>query len=62
MVLIIFFDVGHGSDNSNSTEAALKLIRQSLKSNSMVRMEGTHFDGTYPHIFVTFGASVCIKA
>lgn len=24
----------------------------------MVRMEGTHFDGTYPHIFVTFGASV----
>lgn len=21
-------------------------------------MEGTHFDGTYPHIFVTFGASV----
>lgn len=49
---------GHGSDTTNQTEAALKLIRRSLKSNSMDRVEGTHFDGTYPHIFITFGASV----
>lgn len=49
---------GHGSDSSNTTEEALKLIRRSLKSNSMDRMEGAHFDGSYPHVFITFGASV----
>lgn len=49
---------GHSTGPANTTEEALKLIRRSLKSNSMDRMEGTHFDGTYPHIFVTFGASV----
>lgn len=49
---------GHGSDTSTTTEEALKLIRRSLKSNSMDRVEGTHFDGSYPHVFVTFGASV----
>jgi len=51
---------GHGSDSSNQTEEALKLIRRTLKSNSMDRVEGTHFDGTYPHIFITFGASVSL--
>lgn len=49
---------GHSTGAANTTEEALKLIRRSLKSNSMDRMEGTHFDGTFPHIFVTFGASV----
>lgn len=49
---------GHSTGTANTTEEALKLIRRSLKSNSMDRMEGTRFDGTYPHIFVTFGASV----
>lgn len=49
---------GYSTDVAHTTEEALKLIRRSLKSNSMDRMEGTHFDGTYPHIFVTFGASV----
>lgn len=57
IVFLIVF-TGHGSDTSNTTEEALKLIRRSLKSNSMDRVEGTHFDGTYPHVFVTFGASV----
>lgn len=57
----IFFAVtftGHGADSTNQTEEALKLIRRSLKSNSMDRVEGTHFDGNYPHIFIVFGASV----
>lgn len=34
----------------------LAAIRRSLKSKSM-DTEGTHFDGSYPHVFVTFGAS-----
>lgn len=51
---------GHNTNTSNTTETALKLIRKSLKSTSMDRMEGTHFDGTFPHIFTTFGASVII--
>lgn len=49
---------GHGADATNQTEEALKLIRRSLKSNSMDRTEGARFDGDYPHIFLTFGASV----
>lgn len=49
---------GHSSGSAKTTEEALKLIRRSLKSNSMNRMEGTCFDATYPHIFVIFGASV----
>ncbi|XP_055301087.1 glucose-6-phosphate 1-dehydrogenase isoform X2 [Sitodiplosis mosellana] len=48
---------GHGSDTSKTTEEALKLIRRSLKSNSMDRVEGIHFDASYPHVFITFGAS-----
>lgn len=48
---------GHNTNASNTTEEALKLIRKSLKSCSMDQ-DGTRFDGTYPHIFVTFGASV----
>lgn len=55
-----FLFIGHGSDTSNTTEEALKLIRRSLKSNSMNQVEGTHWDGTYPHVFVTFGASVSV--
>lgn len=50
--------IGHGSDTSNTTEEALKLIRRSLKGSSMERVEGACFNGNYPHVFVTFGASV----
>lgn len=40
-----------------SAAETLALIRQSLKSQSMDR-EGTHFDDTFPHVFIVFGASV----
>lgn len=42
----------------NTSEETLKLIRKILRTNSLGEIEGTHFDGTYPHVFVTFGASV----
>ncbi|KAK2589044.1 hypothetical protein KPH14_001883 [Odynerus spinipes] len=40
-----------------STEESLQFIRQSLKSEEMDHLEGTHFDGLLPHVFVTLGAS-----
>lgn len=40
-----------------STEESLQYIRQSLTSDEMDHLEGTHFDGSIPHSFVTFGAS-----
>ncbi|KAG5330561.1 G6PD dehydrogenase, partial [Acromyrmex charruanus] len=40
-----------------STEESLQYIRQSLKSEEMDHLEGTHFDRLIPHVFVTFGAS-----
>ncbi|XP_015594456.1 glucose-6-phosphate 1-dehydrogenase isoform X2 [Cephus cinctus] len=40
-----------------STEDSLVLIRQSLKSADMDHLEGTHFDGSFPHVFITLGAS-----
>ncbi|XP_066598128.1 glucose-6-phosphate 1-dehydrogenase [Prorops nasuta] len=40
-----------------STEESLKFIRQSLKSEEMDHLEGTHFDSFFPHVFVTLGAS-----
>ncbi|CAH1121003.1 unnamed protein product [Ceutorhynchus assimilis] len=39
-----------------NAEVCLALYRKSLKSKDMDH-EGTHFDGQYPHIFVTLGAS-----
>ncbi|CAH0769930.1 unnamed protein product [Bemisia tabaci] len=44
------------SMSRSNTEETLKLIRKSLRSPCM-ELEGTHFDGNIPHIFVTFGAS-----
>lgn len=45
------------SQGKNSAEI-LDIIRKSLKSNaSMDRLEGTHFDRKFPHVFVVFGAS-----
>uniref|UniRef100_A0A1B6D356 Glucose-6-phosphate 1-dehydrogenase n=2 Tax=Clastoptera arizonana TaxID=38151 RepID=A0A1B6D356_9HEMI len=38
------------------TEETLTLIRRSLRSPNM-EMEGSHFDGNQPHLFITFGAS-----
>lgn len=47
----------NGSANANTVqESALKRIKNSLKSDTMV-CEGTHFDGKVPHTFVIFGAS-----
>jgi len=43
-----------------STEESLQYIRQSLKSEEMDHLEGTHFDRLIPHVFVTFGASVSL--
>ncbi|KAG7206270.1 hypothetical protein KM043_003654 [Ampulex compressa] len=40
-----------------STEESLRFIRQSLKSDEMDHLEGIHFDGLFPHVFVTLGAS-----
>ncbi|XP_034949094.1 glucose-6-phosphate 1-dehydrogenase isoform X1 [Chelonus insularis] len=40
-----------------STEESLMIIRQSLKHDEMDRLEGTHFYGQIPHIFITLGAS-----
>lgn len=40
-----------------STEDSLNFIRQSLKSEEMDHLEGTHFDSSFPHVFVTLGAS-----
>ncbi|KAJ8679071.1 hypothetical protein QAD02_014858 [Eretmocerus hayati] len=40
-----------------STEESLVFIRQSLKSEEMDHLEGIHFDGLFPHVFVTLGAS-----
>ncbi|XP_043276062.1 glucose-6-phosphate 1-dehydrogenase isoform X2 [Venturia canescens] len=40
-----------------STEESLILIRQSLRSQEMDHMEGHHYDGDIPHVFVTLGAS-----
>ncbi|XP_011498238.1 PREDICTED: glucose-6-phosphate 1-dehydrogenase isoform X2 [Ceratosolen solmsi marchali] len=40
-----------------SIEESLRYIRQSLKSEEMDYLEGTHFDGLFPHVFVTLGAS-----
>ncbi|XP_011634893.1 glucose-6-phosphate 1-dehydrogenase isoform X1 [Pogonomyrmex barbatus] len=40
-----------------STEESLQYIRQSLKSEEMDNLEGTHFDRFNPHVFVIFGAS-----
>ncbi|XP_051162043.1 glucose-6-phosphate 1-dehydrogenase isoform X2 [Leptopilina boulardi] len=40
-----------------STEDSLMFIRQSLKSEEMDHLEGTHFDSSFPHVFVTLGAS-----
>ncbi|KAH1022974.1 glucose-6-phosphate 1-dehydrogenase isoform X2 [Dendroctonus ponderosae] len=42
--------------NDDNSEVCLALYRKSLKSKDMDH-EGTHFDGQYPHIFVTLGAS-----
>ena len=44
------------ADGANS-EVCLALYRKSLKSKEMDH-DGTHFDGQYPHVFVTLGASV----
>lgn len=41
-----------------STEESLMIIRESLKSDEMDHLEGTHFYGQVPHIFITLGASV----
>lgn len=40
-----------------STEESLQYIRQSLKSEEMDHLEGTHFDRLIPHLFIIFGAS-----
>ncbi|XP_058806018.1 glucose-6-phosphate 1-dehydrogenase isoform X2 [Phymastichus coffea] len=40
-----------------STEESLAFIRQSLKSEEMGHLEGTHFENLAPHVFVTLGAS-----
>ncbi|XP_014471405.1 PREDICTED: glucose-6-phosphate 1-dehydrogenase [Dinoponera quadriceps] len=40
-----------------STEESLQYIRQSLKSDEMDHLEGTHFDRHIPHVFVILGAS-----
>ncbi|XP_026474189.1 glucose-6-phosphate 1-dehydrogenase [Ctenocephalides felis] len=40
----------------NGVQQSLALIRNSLKSSRM-ELEGTHFDGSHPHVFVVFGAS-----
>ncbi|KAG5890106.1 hypothetical protein JTB14_005241 [Gonioctena quinquepunctata] len=42
--------------NAKSAELCLALYRKSLKSKDMDH-DGTHFDGQYPHCFVTLGAS-----
>ncbi|KAL7293918.1 hypothetical protein TKK_0012649 [Trichogramma kaykai] len=54
----------NGNTNGNhqpviraSTEESLQFIRESLKSEEMDHMEGTHFESQYPHVFVTLGAS-----
>lgn len=46
------------SNTSNTSEETLKMIRKTLRTNSLGQIERTQFDGTYPHVFVTFGASV----
>ncbi|XP_056645684.1 glucose-6-phosphate 1-dehydrogenase isoform X1 [Diorhabda carinulata] len=43
-------------EESKNAELCLSLYRNSLKSKDMDR-GGTHFDGQYPHVFVTLGAS-----
>lgn len=43
-----------------STEESLQYIRQSLKSDEMDHLEGTHFDRHIPHVFVILGASVSL--
>lgn len=43
--------------SENGVQQSLALIRNSLKSSRM-ELEGTHFDGSHPHVFVVFGASV----
>ncbi|XP_030748343.1 glucose-6-phosphate 1-dehydrogenase isoform X2 [Sitophilus oryzae] len=40
----------------HNSEVCLALYRKSLKSKDMDH-DGTHFDGQYPHVFVTLGAS-----
>ncbi|KAK0168421.1 hypothetical protein PV327_002224 [Microctonus hyperodae] len=40
-----------------STEESLMIIRECLKSDEMDHLEGTHFSGQVPHIFITLGAS-----
>ncbi|XP_046621762.1 glucose-6-phosphate 1-dehydrogenase isoform X1 [Neodiprion virginianus] len=45
------------STRETTTEQSLAFIRQSLKSATMDHLEGTHFDGSIPHIFVILGAS-----
>ncbi|XP_012220059.1 glucose-6-phosphate 1-dehydrogenase isoform X1 [Linepithema humile] len=46
-----------GFKRKTSTEESLQYIRQSLKSEEMDHLEGTHFDILIPHVFVTLGAS-----
>lgn len=46
------------SNTSNTSEEALKLIRKILKTNTLGEIEGTQFDGSYPHVFVLLGSSV----
>ena len=52
----IFFNLFTGG----STEDSLVYIRRSLKSEEMDHLEGTHFDSSIPHVFITLGASVSI--
>ncbi|XP_044006754.1 glucose-6-phosphate 1-dehydrogenase isoform X1 [Aphidius gifuensis] len=47
----------NGNITRTSTEETLQLIRQSLKEDEMDRLEGHHFDGQIPHVFITLGAS-----
>ncbi|KAJ8953272.1 hypothetical protein NQ318_015854 [Aromia moschata] len=47
--------IDNSTDTKNS-ELCLALYRKSLKSKDMDH-DGTHFDGQYPHVFVTLGAS-----
>lgn len=43
-------------NGTGSAEESLNLIRKSLRSPNM-DLQGTHFDGNLPHVFVTLGAS-----
>lgn len=59
MIILKFNNVNNFAETS--TEESLQYIRQSLKSEEMDHLEGTHFDRLVPHVFITLGASVSLK-